>query len=220
MELYDKRKVIDYIWQYSRFYGNKLGDCEYHYEKGEGYVAIILLFEVAENICKSVFGDYNGNFNSIVSKLKDSGKITAVEEGFLSTNEFSIRRIRNLFAHANLAGIHIVQEENGREIYYPLTEEDSCLLLYEKVSHLLMNLLLKVIAESFVSEINIDLEDELREFEVRIENLSARKMLEMLGYPDDHIKSVENTIDEEKLKRLAENSSNVNVLMEILKNLK
>ena len=64
--LYTKQEVIDYIWQYSKFYGNKLGDCEQHYYDGDGYVALILMFEVAENICKSVVGDYESSFYKVV----------------------------------------------------------------------------------------------------------------------------------------------------------
>ena len=37
MHLYDKEQVIGYIWQYSMFYGNKLGECERYFEDGEGH---------------------------------------------------------------------------------------------------------------------------------------------------------------------------------------
>ena len=62
MRLYDKGEVIDYIWQYSRFYGNKLGECERYFADGEGHTAIILLFEITENICKSVVVPNNSIF--------------------------------------------------------------------------------------------------------------------------------------------------------------
>jgi len=156
VHLYEKGQVIDYMWQYSKFYGNKLGECERYFEDGEGYVAVILLFEVTENICKSIIGEYEAGFFNIVKKLKDYGRINEEEEGFLSIKEFSVRKIRNLFAHANLMGINIVQDENGRDIYYPLTEEDSCLLLYKKISYLLFNVLLKVVKDNFIIGLDID----------------------------------------------------------------
>lgn len=220
MKLYSKPEVVDYIWQYSRFYGNKLGECERYFEDGEGYVALILLFEVTENICKSIHGDYNRNFNSVIKQLKDTGKLTEKEAGFLSTNEYSVRKIRNLFAHENLMGINIVEEENGKDIYYPLTEDESCRLLYDKISNLLFNILLKIVSNSFIVEINVNLEDYLDEFRTRIEILSARKMLELLGYSHEDIKIIEGDMNESTLRRLADNSTNVNVLAEIFKNLK
>lgn len=220
MKLYSKPKVVDYIWQYSRFYGNKLGECERYFENGEGYVALILLFEVTENICKSIHGDYNSNFNSLIKQLEDTGKITGKEAGFLSNNKYSVRKIRNLFAHENLMGINIVEKKNGRDIYYPLTEDESCRLLYDKISHLLFNILLKIVSDSFIVEINVDLEDYLDELEIRIEILSARKMLELLGLSDEDIKIIGGDIRESTLQRLADNSPNVNVLADIFKNLK
>lgn len=220
MKLYSKNEVIDYVWQYSRFYGNKLGDCENYFLNGEGYVALVLLFEVTENICKSVVGNYDDNFNVIVKRLKDEGKISKEEEGFLSTDKASIRKIRNLFAHANLTSLHIVQEENGREIFYPLTEEDSCLLLYEKISEYLFNLLLKIIANDFMAEIEVDLGDCLNSFQLRIDTLSSKEMLRLLGFPEDYFEGCEDEIREADLQRLANNSANVHILTEIFKNLK
>lgn len=220
MKLYSKNEVIDYVWQYSKFYGNKLGDCENYFLNGEGYIALILLFEVTENVCKSVIGDYDDNFNVIVNRLKNEGKISKEEEGFLSTNKASIRKIRNLFAHANFTSLHIVQEENGREIFYPLTDEDSCLLLYEKISEYLFNLLLKIIANNFITEIEVDFGDCLKKFQIRIDTLSSKKMLLLLGFPEGYFEGGKEEIGEATLQRIADNSSNVYVLKEILKNLK
>lgn len=218
MKIYDKRQIVDFVWQYSRFYGNKLLECERYFTDGEGYVALILLFEIAENICKSVTKNYNSNFNVVVKKLKDTGKITGEEEAFLSTNEFSIRKIRNKFAHANLMAIHIVQNENGRDVYYPLTEEDSCLLLYDKISLFLFNILLKVISDDLKIDVRVELDDLLKNLELKIVQLSANDVLRMLGFTESYFNECD--ICETDLQRLANNSSSVDVLTEIFKGLK
>ena len=217
MHLYDKGQVVDYIWQYSRFYGNKLGECERYFRDGEGHTAIILLFEMVENICKSVVGDYESSFCKVVSELMERGTITADEEAFLSSGENSVRHVRNLFAHANLMAINIVNIEAEQEILYPLTEEDSCLLLYEKLSYLLFNILLKIVAiEKLNIELGFDFGEILRTFELRIRILSSREMLQYMGWDEESIESMEETMDENDLQRLADNSSNINVLKAIL----
>jgi hypothetical protein len=219
VHLYEKGQVIDYMWQYSKFYGNKLGECERYFEDGEGYVAVILLFEVTENICKSIIGEYEASFFNIVKKLKEYGRINEEEEGFLSIKEFSVRKIRNLFAHANLMGINIVQDENGRDIYYPLTEEDSCLLLYKKISYLLFNVLLKVVKDNFIIGLDIDFGDLLTTFTLNIKELSARETLKLMGHSDRDIEKMESVCDKNMLQRMADNSSNLIVLKMILSNL-
>lgn len=217
MHSYDKRQVVDYIWLYSKFYGNKLGECERYFRDGEGHTAIILLFEMVENICKSVVGDYESSFYKVVSELVERGTITADEEAFLSSGENSVRHVRNLFAHANLMAINIVNTEDGQEILYPLTEEDSCLLLYEKLSYLLFNILLKIVAlEKLNIELEFDFGEILRTFELRIRVLSSREMLRYMGWDESSIESMEKTMDENDLQRLADNSSNINVLKAIL----
>lgn len=69
MMLLDKRSAIDIVWQYSRFYGERLSNCERLFENEEGYAALILLFEMTESICKFVAGNYEDNFHLIVDKL-------------------------------------------------------------------------------------------------------------------------------------------------------
>lgn len=217
MHLYDKRQVIDYIWQYSRFYGNKMGECERYFAAGEGHTAMVLLFEMVENICKSVVGDYESSFYKVVSKLMERGTITADEEAFLSSGENSVRQVRNLFAHANLMTINIVNIEDGQEILYPLTEEDSCLLLYKKLSYLLFNILLKIVViEKLNIEMEFNFEKILRTFELRIRILSSREMLRYMGWDEEAVESMEEIVDENDLQRLADNSSNINVLKAIL----
>lgn len=205
MDLYSKNLIIDYVWQYSHFYANKLIECEQHYLDGRGYSSLILLFEITENICKSVVGDFDSSFYCIVNELKNQNKITEEEKNFLSTNKFSIRKIRNLYAHANLMSINLVCMEGERIIYYPLTEEKSCLVLYEKVSLILFNLLGKILYG-----IHCDgLEKEIKTFEIKFKDFSARELLKFRGFSDEDIDKAELVTDSSNLVRLADNCPDI-----------
>lgn len=217
---YDKGTAIDYIWQYSKFYGNQLFQCERHFSEEEGYVALVLLFDTTENICKSIIGNYESSFYNIVNQLKEKDLINEQEQGFLSTNELSLRTIRNLFAHANLMSINLVQLEGTRDIYYPLTEEGSCLLLYEKISDITINILLKIVQSHFIVDLDIGIEHEISELSLRIENLSAEETLKLMGWESEDIDKVKEVVDENQMQILADNSSNIDVLKMFFENLK
>lgn len=217
--MYTKQEVIDYIWQYSKFYGNKLGDCEQYYYDGDGYVALILMFEVTENICKSVVGDYESSFYKVVEKLHKEHYITDCEREFLSLKQCSVRNIRNLFAHANLMAINIVQEENGRDIYYPLSENESCLLLYKLISALVFNVLLDVVKSNILLSVSDELEELLLNYNIKIVELTAEETLKLQGIAETDILKMNTFVDENTMMRLADNGSNVDVLAEIFKGL-
>nr|WP_039692846.1 TM1812 family CRISPR-associated protein [Streptococcus gallolyticus] len=134
-KMYSKQEVIQHVWSYSRFYSQQLFQCEEFFKDGKGYAAITILFTVLENIIKLAANDYDSSFYDVSKELADKSIITDEEYKFISTNQFSIRKIRNLFAHANLFAVNIVNIEDDREILYPFTEEESCLLLYTKVSY-------------------------------------------------------------------------------------
>ncbi len=215
MELYSKEYVIEYIWIYSRFYGNNLSDCESQYRVGNGYTALILLFATVENICKSIIGNYDENFINVVSNLKVGGIITEEEEKFLSKNEISLRKIRNMFAHCNLIQLNIV--ENG--IYYPLTEKDSCLFLYEKISDITYNILLNIISSRFNVELRISLDNILSQFEINIKELSSEEYLSLIGFNSNDINRLKQINNDNDLLRLADNSSNIAIYEAIFKEL-
>lgn len=204
---------------YSKFYGNKLGDCEQYYYDGDGYVALILMFEVTENICKSVVGDYESSFYKVVEKLHKEHYITDCEKEFLSLKQCSVRNIRNLFAHANLMAINIVQEENGRDIYYPLSENESCLLLYKLISALVFNVLLDVVKSNILLSVSDELEELLLNYNIKIVELTAEETLKLQGMAETDILKMNTFVDENTMMRLADNGSNVDVLAEIFKGL-
>lgn len=181
---------------------------------------LVLLFDTTENICKSIIGNYESSFYNIVNQLKEKDLINEQEQGFLSTNELSLRKIRNLFAHANLMSINLVQLEGTRDIYYPLTEEGSCLLLYEKISDITINILLKIVQSHFIVDLDIGIEHEISELSLRIENLSAEETLKLMGWESEDIDKVKEVVDENQMQILADNSSNIDVLKMFFENLK
>jgi hypothetical protein len=215
-----KSLVIDYLWLYSRFYGIRLSECENLYLQKSGYAAVTLLFGCLENISKSVISDFDSSFNEINKQLKKLSYITEEEYKFLNGNEFSIRKIRNLFAHANIAAIHLINYENKRQILYPLTEEKSCLLLYDKISLIIFYIILKLISSTFVTSrheaLEIDINKKIKECHLEFKICSSSEMLELKGFPRDYL-SDDMGISEDAKIRLIENESDINIQKQIYK---
>lgn len=134
---------IQFIWQYSKFYGNNLYECIDLYNHDKGYLALVLFFETLENICKSIIENYDISFFDVIKELKEMNLINKQEEYFLSTHNSSVRRVRNLFAHANLSTLGFWE----KGIYYPLEEESSCLLLFKKMFVPSLNIMIKLVRE-------------------------------------------------------------------------
>lgn len=107
-----------------------------------GYPALLLLFAVVENVCKSIIEDYNLSFYEVVERLETIHFINRVEKNFLSKNDFSIRKIRNLVVHEDLMSIFYVDEN---EIFYPLYENESCLKLYKQLFEPSLDIIIKLI---------------------------------------------------------------------------
>ena len=67
--IYTKQEVIDYVWQYSKYYGNLLISCEKiaKLENFSGHARLIYLFNILENIVKSQIKNYELNFLIMMS---------------------------------------------------------------------------------------------------------------------------------------------------------
>lgn len=212
MELYDKQTVLDYLWVHSHFNAMCLYQSEELYRLEKGFSAITVLFNCLENVSKSITNDYNSNLQQVFKKLFDDGIITAVEHDFLNVGDYCIRRIRNLYAHANIAAINLVNVENGKEILWPLTEDDTSLLLYGKVSDIVYNLILKMISSMFIDEVknrfSFSLDNHILACDIRFKILSVKELLVMKGYPEDYI-SDDLNIPEASKYRLVDNSPDV-----------
>jgi hypothetical protein len=217
-EFYTKAKVIDYVWQHSKYHGNMLAYCEKiaEGEYGNGFAALIFLFNLTENIFKDRVKDYDGRLTDVIKSLRDQGLITQKEYHFLNDKNNSIRKLRNLLAHANLSKYNLSFIEDGKEILYPLTENETCLKIYEMVSEVLYNLMLRLVRMDFVDQINLD--EEINNIEINIKELTPEKLLEYKGIDASAIPNWSDLSETDRY-RLAENESNVIVLTEIFKGL-
>lgn len=222
MELYDKQTVLDYLWVHSHFNAMCLYQSEELYRLEKGFSAITVLFNCLENVSKSITNDYNSNLQQVFKKIFDDGIITAVEHDFLNVGDYCIRRIRNLYAHANIAAINLVNVENGKEILWPLTEDDTSLLLYCKVSDIVYNLILKMISSMFIDEVksrfSFSLDEQILACDIRFKILSVKELLVMKGYPEDYI-SDDLNIPEASKYRLVDNSPDVGMYEHIFSQL-
>ncbi|MFA9396848.1 MAG: hypothetical protein ACERKV_01085 [Clostridiaceae bacterium] len=141
-----------------------------------------------------------------------------MEYGFLSEDKNSVRKIRNMFAHANLMGINLINIENGRKIYYPLSEQESCLLLYQKISEVVFNIILKIIA------IDVNIDEDIKRVDVNLVELSAIDTLNLMGWNKSDIQKIQELVSdglvsEESLARIVDNTGPLNVYEMIFSNL-
>lgn len=135
MEKYSNIEAISYIYQYSKYYGNVLYECEELHKEERGVILINTFFNMVENIIKSVNEEYNDKFINSINKLN---KILSEEEiSFLH----EIRGYRNDYAHDDL-NFHFLEIDG---IAYNYAEDDTAILLYEILSNKTYNILVKII---------------------------------------------------------------------------
>ena len=215
----DKSTALDYLWIHSRFNAICLYQSEELYREGKGFSAVIVLFSSLENVAKSVANDYNSNLQTVFKKLFDAGVITEIEHEFLNVGDACIRKIRNLYAHANISSINLINTENGNEVLWPLTEDETSLLIYEKISDIIYNLILKCVCSNFIDEVknkfSQPLDDIIMQCDLRFKMLSVKELLILKGYPSDYIPD-DLDIPEDAKYRMVDNAPDLNVRMNIL----
>lgn len=217
-KIYTNPEVIDYVWQYSKYHGNLMGYCDQLADEGNGHIALISLLNITEMIFKDKINDYDEGFFKVIKKLRDRNSITQPEYVILNNPNNGVRRIRNLLAHANLSKYNIIFKNEGKELLYPLTENETCIKLYNIFSPIIFNIILKLISEDLIVDIEIDLESFIKEINIEIKEISPEKILEHKGLDYKEIEGWSDMNKETKY-RLAENSSDVNFITEIFKNL-
>lgn len=135
MEKYSNIEAISYIYQYSKYYGNVLYECEELHKEERGVILINTFFNMVENIIKSVNEEYNDKFINSINKLN---KILSEKEiSFLH----EIRGYRNDYAHDDL-NFHFLEIDG---IAYNYAEDGTAILLYEMLSNMTYNILVKII---------------------------------------------------------------------------
>lgn len=216
--MYTKQEVIDYIWQYSQYYGNLLISCEKiaKLENFNGHATLIYLFNILENIVKSQVKNYELNFVHVIDELKEKNYISEIEYDFLNNREYGIRRIRNLLAHSNLSKYNIIFLFEDNKLLFPLTEDTTCTKFYEYFSDILFNLMLKIISNNFITSFSINLNEDIKRLKIRIQEITPEELLSYKGIDYKQLKGWNEMLEDDKYK-MAENASDVNIYTHIFK---
>ena len=222
--MYSKQQVMEMVWMHSRFYHACLWQCEELYREGKGFASITVLFNCLENIVKSAINDYISRTVDIYRKIYLAGIITECEHVFLNDGPYCLRNVRNLYAHSNVASICVVQQDaTSREIYSFLSEDETSLLIYEELSDIVYNLILKILVVNFIEEvrdkINILLDDEIQKVSLKFKILSSEEILKIKGFPQDYFSKCGDVPEHTKI-RLLDNAPDLGVLGYILSNAK
>lgn len=210
--MYSKSYVLDYLWQHSRFAYSCLVQAEQLFREGKGYASVIVLFSCMENIAKSVVNDYESNLANVYGSLYEREYLTDKEYDFLSRDACSLRKIRNRYAHANCAAISLIVNESGHDVYWPLTEDDTSLLIYEKIGDIVFNLILKIVCADMIEQVRnsicVNMDDAIGKCDLRFKLFTLRELLVVKGYPEDYFDGVTG-IPEHALFRMLDNAPNI-----------
>ena len=208
--LHHKSAVIDHVWLYSRYFGNQLAYLKEIEENGSA--SLVYLLNLLENIHKTYVDDYESNFQSVVKATFETGLLTQIEYEFLNNKINGIRKLRNIFAHANLSQFSF-QFENDETIY-PLTENDNCQLLYSKISDIIFNIILKIAIAPLNIDLTVNTDAAIKNLKYKIVTLTPEDILLDKGIDPLTLSGWGALTSSEKY-RHAENASNVNVLAHI-----
>lgn len=218
MNKHSKAEVIDYIWQYSHYYGNQIAFLG-HVEEN-GCASLIYLFNLLENVLKAHIDDYGKtSFQDVVRESYKSGLLTKVEHDFLNNKKSGIRKLRNILAHANLSKFNI--RFGNEKLLYPLTENENCQLLYQKLSDIIFNIMLKIAALNLNVNVSVNVDNEIKALKISIVEFSPEDILIDKGIdPTTLDRCGWKDLKVSEQYRLAENASNVKLLSHIFKHLK
>ena len=136
---------IEYIWQYSRYYGNMISTAQRLYNNEEGYAAVVILFNATELIFKSLRENYSDNFNRDISALVDMGLLTLSEKDFFDSKEYGLREIRNIMTHRE-AYQYCLESPEGKALSF--VEADTWTILYENYAPKIIDILYQAIIRS------------------------------------------------------------------------
>lgn len=213
--LHHKSTVIDYVWLYSRYLGNQLAYLKEIEENGSA--SIVYLLNILEAIHKAHVDDYESNFQSVVKKTFESGLLSQVEYEFLNNKVNGVRKLRNIFAHANLSQFSFTIDNS--KIIYPLTENENCQLLYSKISDIIFNIILKIAIFPLDTDISVNTDSSIKALKYTIVTLTPDDILRDKGIDPETLPGWDKLTKTEQY-RHAENVSNVKVLAHIFSALK
>lgn len=209
-----KAETIRVLNYYSKYYCRQYINCEQLFFDEKGHFALFNLLALFENIIKSTLNDFESSFYELNIRLKDENLINETELCFLNDSQISVRIIRNILAHANLSKYDLVI--NGNEVTYPFTENETCLIIYDRISYILSGIILKIL-KPLMDFGEIYLPNQISDIDF---SLITRTPEELMAFKGITINEEWDNLDEASKYRLVENSSDVNILTAIFKNLK
>lgn len=167
---YEKEIILTKIWQVSKYYNSVLYSCENLRNEEEGHASILLLLNILEitatnaiSIIENSEEIKKARLEEIFKKCFDAKILTQREYEYLNSKSNSIRRLRNVFSHCSLDEYSIIMDLNGEEILWFLSESESSLILYDRISLILFNIILKFALVEVCEEINTnDLIEQLK----------------------------------------------------------
>lgn len=200
-----KNWIISEIFQYSHNYWMLLNDCEDLYNWWYWESSILLLFNLLENTIKSNTNWFEKTFSNNIKILKNNKIITDIEYNFLDNKVNSIRILRNIISHSNLWGVGLLVNHNDKDIFYPFTENDTFLFLYNLISEVIYNIIYKIIFRD-----NNILDDYINNIILRVKYIDYKEKSTLHWLPEDYLNV--NWLSETDKIRLIDNSPDVNVL--------
>lgn len=214
--LVPKEIVINKVWQYSKHYGNLLSYCEQlsKNDYSNGHAKLIFLFNIMENVFKDKTCNFENSLSQTLTVLRNQDLITKAEFTFLNNKKNSVRVLRNILAHANLSKYNLVYKEGGKEVLYPLTENETCEKIYEMLSEIIFNLILRLITAESCESLKIVSEEKIRTAKIEIVELSPEQIMIFKGFDVSQISNW-NSLNETAKYRIAENCSDTNMIAKI-----
>lgn len=203
-----KGEVIDIVWQFSRYHGNQLIFLENIKEKNP-IAALIYLTNILENILKNYKNDYDCKFIEAINYAHTQKILTDVESEFLNNSKIGIRKLRNIFAHANLSKFSF--QLHNSSLLYPFTENDNCELFYDLISEVLFNIICKIALVHLTIKKEIFLDDVIANLDYSIIIWTPEQILEDKGIDTKELIGWDKLSESDKY-RYAENAQNVKVL--------
>ncbi|UYF99035.1 hypothetical protein [Halomonas sp. GD1P12] len=181
--------------------------------ENNGSASLAYLFWMLENILKACADDFGDSFQGVVKTSYVSGLINQVEHDFLNNKTSGVRKLRNVFAHANLSKFNI--KFSGDELIYPLTENENCRLLYQRISKVIFNIMLKAAVSRLSVDFSINVDKEIKGLGYSIVELSPEEVLLGKGI-DPSMLSGWDDLSESERYRHAENAQDVNMVVHFI----
>lgn len=209
-----KNETIHYLNYYSKYYCRQLIDCENLFDCKKGHLALFNILALFENIMKSTLNDFDETFYNLNIRLKNENIINDLELRFLNDNEKGIRKLRNILAHANLSKYDLLIDDEL--VTFPLSENETCLILYERLSSIICRIILKLLNKSLIMNPPTDKDCEIENIDFTFITRTPEELMRFKGLD---FNSEWEKLDESSKYRLVENSPDVNILSDIFKGL-